>query len=382
MSIVLGVYLILFLYNGNILSENLYNTYTKQSLAWIEGRLDLGQNYEWLELAVFEGKYYVSFPPFPSYILLPFALIFGSNTPESLINIVIALVGVVYSTLIALEYKLNKTYVTLLPIFLYVSGAVFQITLTNGVWFIAQNMALTFSLMSIYYTKKGHKGLSLFLLCCATGCRPFQILYLPLIIYIYTNHSSVSIITFKNYVMKKMYVFIPTIILSISYLLLNYFRFGDIFEFGHNHLPEFTRSENGQFSLVYIKENFFNLFRLPEFSYSTRMTVPYFNGMNVLISFPILIWYLFQVIKNKDLSTLNVIIFIITAIHIILLLSHKTMGGYHYGNRYIIDIMPAIFLGICYSSSSKKAGNIFFFQALLLFGLSFNILGYNQFLVM
>ena len=43
-----------------------YNTYTLQALAWREGSLHLAQDYPHLELAIFEGNYYVSFPPVPS----------------------------------------------------------------------------------------------------------------------------------------------------------------------------------------------------------------------------------------------------------------------------------------------------------------------------
>ena len=48
--------------------ENPYRSYALQACAWLDGRLDLGKDYPWLELAIYEGKYYVSFPPFPSEI--------------------------------------------------------------------------------------------------------------------------------------------------------------------------------------------------------------------------------------------------------------------------------------------------------------------------
>lgn len=124
--VVLGVYIILYLYCGEIFTHSPYNSYTKQCIAWLNGRLDLGQNYSWLELAIYNGKYYVSFPPFPSYVLLPFAYFLGENTPESLINLLVALIGVAYSSLTVLEYKWNEWYAVLLPIFLYVGGAVLQ----------------------------------------------------------------------------------------------------------------------------------------------------------------------------------------------------------------------------------------------------------------
>ena len=45
-----------------------YKSYSLQAMAWLNGRLDLGQDYPWLELAVFQERYYVSFPPFPSLV--------------------------------------------------------------------------------------------------------------------------------------------------------------------------------------------------------------------------------------------------------------------------------------------------------------------------
>mgnify|MGYP003302259415 CR=1 FL=1 len=58
------------------LDANTYNSYALQADAWRQGRLDLGQNYTWLELAIYEGKYFVSFPPFPSYLLFPLTFLF------------------------------------------------------------------------------------------------------------------------------------------------------------------------------------------------------------------------------------------------------------------------------------------------------------------
>ena len=378
--VVLGVYIILYLYCGEIFTHSPYNSYTKQCIAWLNGRLDLGQNYSWLELAIYNGKYYVSFPPFPSYVLLPFAYFLGENTPESLINLLVALIGVAYSSLTVLEYKWNEWYAVLLPIFLYVGGAVLPLPLSIGVWFVAQNMSFTLTLMSIYYAKKGRKGLSLFLLCCASGCRPFQVVYMPLIIYIYTHHSQSTVIRLKTYLLKKMVVFTPTVLLAASYLLLNYLRFGNPMEFGHNYLPEFTNSENGQFHPSYMLQNLYNLIRLPDFSPETKMSIPQFNGMNIIICFPILVWWLYVVVTSKSPTVIDLSVLCCVILHILMLVSHKTMGGYHYGNRYIADTMPAVFTAICSSKINLKYRDFLFLQLLLLLGLAFNGIGYSQFL--
>ena len=61
-----------------------YNTYTRQALAWRQGLLHLPEDVPHLELAIFEGEYYVSFPPLPSVILLPLTYLFGMATPDAM----------------------------------------------------------------------------------------------------------------------------------------------------------------------------------------------------------------------------------------------------------------------------------------------------------
>ena len=73
-----------------------YNSYILQAQSWLEGRLDLGRDYPYLELAIFNNKYYVSFPPFPSYVMLPFLLI-GWNSCDSMIAFAVSLLGAVYA---------------------------------------------------------------------------------------------------------------------------------------------------------------------------------------------------------------------------------------------------------------------------------------------
>ena len=228
--------------------------------------------------------------------------------------------------------------------------------------------------------KERTKGLSLFLLCCASGCRPFQVVYMPLIIYIYTHHSQSTVIRLKTYLLKKMVVFTPTVLLAASYLLLNYLRFGNPLEFGHNYLPEFTNSENGQFHPSYMLQNLYNLIRLPDFSPETKMSIPQFNGMNIIICFPILVWWLYVVVTSKSPTVIDLLVLCCVILHILMLVSHKTMGGYHYGNRYIADTMPAVFTAICSSKINLKYRDFLFLQLLLLLGLAFNGIGYSQFL--
>ena len=55
-------------------AQNPYNSYTLQAKAWLSGQIDLGRNYSHLEIAEYGGKYFISFPPFPSVVMLPFVI--------------------------------------------------------------------------------------------------------------------------------------------------------------------------------------------------------------------------------------------------------------------------------------------------------------------
>ena len=93
-----AVVLLVHMFTGQwINTPNTYNSFALQAKSWLEGRLDLGENYSYLEIAEYNGKYFISFPPFVSYVLLPFAIIFGERTPDNLIAVICYLVAAVYA---------------------------------------------------------------------------------------------------------------------------------------------------------------------------------------------------------------------------------------------------------------------------------------------
>ena len=206
-----------------------YNSYILQAQSWLEGRLDLGRDYPYLELAIFNNKYYVSFPPFPSYVMLPFVLI-GWNSCDSMIAFAVSLLGAVYAFKILNHFDIESKTAIFFALLLTV-GSNWLMTAQNAwVWFIAQNMAFSLSLMAIYYALKNKIGLSLAFWACAVGCRPFQILYLPALLYlIYNAHKAVNPEDKIIDIIKKRYLaLVPMAVIALSYMILNFARFGNI----------------------------------------------------------------------------------------------------------------------------------------------------------
>lgn len=71
---------------GTLLAQNPYDSYLLQAQNWLEGSMAIqnGEQYPWLELAIFNEEYYLSFPPVPSVLALPWAL-WGGVVPSNLI---------------------------------------------------------------------------------------------------------------------------------------------------------------------------------------------------------------------------------------------------------------------------------------------------------
>lgn len=326
---------------------NPYRSYVLQACAWLEGRLDLGRDYTWLELAIVDGKYYVSFPPFPSYVLLPFAVFFRYNTPDNAIAWAVTLLGALYATRL---YQLTRKdgRAAFWVLFLYLGTGYLFISMNAYVWFIAQTMCFTLSLMALVHARQGQGGIALACWACAVGCRPMAALYLPVLVWLLWRTKGE--LTFWQWVAKRWYWAVPTLLIAGSYMALNQARFGNPFEFGHNFLPEFVRAEKGQFSLSYFADNFRLLLRLPGWDAMKQQAI-FFTGQTMAF-WLINPMYLcigaawgYGLIRRRGLPAAAMLPVMAVA-HAVILCCHRTLGGWQFGNRYLLDMMPWLFYGL------------------------------------
>lgn len=328
-------------------ADNAYRSYLLQATSWLEGRLDLGQDYPWLELAIYEGKYFVSFPPFPSYVLLPFAAIFGMDTPENLIAWAVTLLGVCYALRLYRLLRGDDQGSFWVP-FLYLGTGVLFISLNGWVWFFAQSMCFTLSLMALVYAIEGKGGLSLSCWACAVGCRPMVIVYLPLLFYLLWKAERPAGLI--RWIARRWYWAIGPCVIAASYMLLNWARFGNPIEFGHNYLPEFTRSALGQFHLSYVPEHIQMLLRLPGWNALEGKAI-FYTG-ETMAFWLVNPMYLCMIaacvygIVRRQHRDAAIMIALMATVHTFIICLHKTLGAWQFGNRYMVDMLPYCFVGL------------------------------------
>jgi len=394
----LAVYFVAWMFTGMWpLARNQYNSYSLQAARWLSGHLDLGQNYSWLEIAQYGGKYYISFPPFPSFIMAPFVLIFGVNTPDHLITVVAGLIGAAYVYRLARLMKVPREWSVFFALFATIGGNFLFVGFNGSVWFIAQTFSFALCAASIYYAMTGsrkHGYVSLFLWACAVGCRPFQAVYLPILLYLlYRKAQALSPgLGIWGLIVKYLAWAAPAVLMAAVYMLLNYFRFGNPLEFGHDYLPEFVNSAQGQFSFSYIAENIGRLLRLPTIDWGGgRLVFPEFDGVAFWLINPVFVTYaIFGIYACVKKYSMDKFVIFVTPLLILanffVLTLHKTMGGWQWGNRYTIDAIPFVMLALfaAFQDREVKIGLKLASGFLFFFGLCLSLVGtvavYNNWL--
>lgn len=336
-----------------------YRTYTLQALAWRDGRLSLWYDFPYLELAIYEGNYFVSFPPLPSVVLLPLTFLFGVDTPDALLVKLYSLSAclLLYSGLKQRGYV--KLQGALLSFLLCFASSLLPLTLDGAVWYHAQVLAFFLIIAAIALLMKDQPTWALLCYALSVACRPFDAIYgLPLF-FIYIRTYRKDGISWNRTIRNLSPGVCLGLLVALAIGLYNYARFGNPFEFGHNYLPEFSFQGGIQFSLSHVFEHLpIFLWGLPlemgaqglqfkQFGYSIFLACP-----GLLLTMLTFFW---DGIRKK--WTLEKIVTILTMLLLLFfLLFHRTFGGYQLGARYAVDALPCAFLYLMLSPADKKKG--------------------------
>jgi len=366
-------YIILYRVLGQgLLSHSDYDAYTRQAAAWWQGQTYLPDNVTWLELAVHGGRYYVSFPPFPSVVQFLLFPLFGMNTPDNLVNTLFGLGSFVLIYRYMMRRGFDGLYSSLVALLMTLGSNLFYISLTGWVWFSAQTQGFFFSALAVCLIDSRRQSAWYFSFLClgiAFTCRPMNIVYAPLLFYIlYKNNESGSVM--RTFVRCTKYI-LPLAAAGVCAAAYNHIRFGNIFEFGHNYLPEFKYAP--QFALEYVPENFLEILKLP--GAHNENFWPRFNGTLFFLVNPVYVLLAVRMVQRL-VSPKRMLYLMCLIVHTVLILSHKTMGGWQFGCRYMIDMMP--FMLFIIGDNEAKEGqkvNAVLTAVLLVVGIAVNLWG-------
>ncbi len=325
-----------------IFTPSPFNSYTLQAMAWRDGRMYLAADVPHLELAILDGRYYVSFPPVPSIPLYFLTFLFGYGVPDGLLIKAYGLIALFSLVRTLRQNGWDETRASAAAFLLCTASSMLPLMLTGAVWYQAQVMAFMFTALAMEGMLSGRTTWGLFCFALSVGCRPFNALYGPLLIILYLMRESK-----QCPVLPAIKRLLPGILLGLcvatAYAWYNWARFGNPLEFGHNHLPEFSFQGGIQFSLGHIPRNAATyLWGLPLERVEDAIRLKQF-GFSLFLANPALLCMLGWAIRDalrKRLTLHKVLILITFALHLLLLLCHRTFGGFQYGARYAVDLIP------------------------------------------
>lgn len=316
-------------------------------------------------------RWYVSFPPFPAAVILPAVAIFGKDFSDPLFWAIFA--GLAPALLYVLLRRLREEGTSertvrddLFLVTVFAFGSVYFFTAVQGsVWFsahvVASALLVLYFLFGIGARRPFWAGLFLGL-CFLTrpSTHPFALFFLLEAMRV-SRASDAPLASEDASVWRKVAVWIrgvrwrpvvrscaifalPILACGGVAMWMNEARFGDPFDFGHQHLMIRWRSRLekwGLFNYHYLSKNLaIFLASLPWL----KATAPYLtisrHGLAIWITSPNLVPALWP----KRVNALLVALFVSAGLVALLDLCYQNSGWVQFGYRFSLDYMPALIL--------------------------------------
>jgi hypothetical protein len=375
------------------------NHYALLADSWLRGRLDLGhpppdytQNNDF---ASYQGRWYVSFPPFPAVILLPAAAVAGS--PERLRDgqIFFWLAGIGPALLFLALEKLRRTghsrcseltNVALTALFTF--GTVYFFTAVQGtVWFAAHVVAVPLT--------------AAYLMCAVGGERPFWA-GLCIVLAFATRGPPIALgaalfglealrVSLREppprdrgvlrgvwgvidwpVLLRRLAWFVAPILAVLALLMWhNHARFGRVMEFGHNLLtvgwrPRIDRW--GLFNYHFLARNLgVMLTSLPYLTGVPAHVQINTHGLALWVTTPVYLWLLWP----RQVTWLWRNLAVTVALVALLDLCYQNSGWLQFGYRFSNDY--AVYLIAMLAVGGFRFGRLFWTCAVL--GVAVNTFG-------
>jgi len=336
-------------------------------------------NNDWIH---YEGKQYVSFPPVPAVCMLPFVAVFGIHFNDVVFTLFFAALNVLLMFLVLqmlVREKLSGMSVkdNLWLCALFGFGTVhYSCSVLGEVWFTAQVMGVSFTLLYILFATRARRpllaGLFLALAFDTRVNLAFTAGYFVLQLFFPRKEDDSFAAGGTKDILYKFGLFLaPILVVGIAQMIMNYVRFHNAFEFGHSYLsgPAGGRiKEHGLFAYHYFEWNLRSLLlRLPVLTGKFPFIGYNADGMSIFLTTPLfagLFWprakpWLYPILWATAIPALLVPLF------------YQNSGYVQFGYRFALDITPylVMLLSVGRIPMNRKT------KALIIAGILVNLAG-------
>ena len=340
-----------------------------QADAFLHGQLHLTERPPNLNDWAFErGRWYVSFPPLPALLMMPFVALQGLafNDVAFTLPFAAANVALLYSLLRRIQQAEGGTrsdwdHAVFALVFGFGTLA-WSCSIRGEVWFTAEVVGVTFTLLYLHASLRAkHPVLAGTALACGTLCRTpiaFSAVFFLLEALLdgrrldWPNlRAALGDSQRRKKVMKRLALFAaPVAVVAAPMAWMNAVRFGSPAEFGHSHLYANRVNRDirahGLFSLHYLGRNLRSAFLLlPKLDLQPFRLGYDPNGMSLLVTTPLFLLLLFP----RERPRLWRILWITLAAVALPGFLYQNNGWQQFGFRFSLDYTPYLILLVALS---------------------------------
>ncbi len=325
-----------------------------------------------------EKRSYVSFPPMPGVLMMPFVAAVGYGTNDVVFTILFAALNVLLAFVLLRHlarsgYSERSHREDLWLVVLFAFGSAHLWCSVRGqVWFTALVVGATFHLLYLLWAIDARRpflaGLAL-----AFGFATRATLVFAALFFYWQLLRPASGETYDTREKLRRFALFsaPCLVVGIALLWYNHARFANPFEFGHTYLAGGNLPRIRDFGLFhpeFINRNLTAAFTLTP---RLRAEAPYIqfsqHGMSMLLTTPALL-YLLWPRRRPALMTPLLVTFLVLFVPILL---YQNTGWQQFGYRFALDFLPLLLCALAIGARPITRT----FKALIVAGVLVNAFG-------
>lgn len=333
------------------------NSYAALAEAFLDGRLHVDACMD-DDCALYDGRSWVIFPPFPAVVAMPFVALFGPGFSGFILLAALASgVSLVLWWRIFERLSVEPATAVWLVLAIGFATPLYYVTIRgDGVWFFAQAIAFLLVAIAIHEAVRGG-SLVLAGICIGLAflTRQFTILYLPFLFALALRPGEPLLSLKWPHWRRALALGLPVAAALIVYLVYNQVRFGDPLDTGYGYIAAWAAGEDnmisnrlrehGLFSSAYLV---FNALYLAVQGFHARFEGPYLtdlagldpSGSSLLAASPFVLLAVFAPMRRPVVIGLLVIAAMVAP----MLFYHSNGFSQYNVQRYTLDWLPILFV--------------------------------------
>ena len=322
-------------------------------------------------------KTFVSFPPAPAVLMVPFVLLAGYGANDVIFTILFAALNAVLALLVLQKltqsgHSERSTRENIwLAVLLIFGTAHLWCGVLGQVWFTALIVGVTFNLLYIYFGIDTRRPFLAGLSLAGAFSTRTALLFAAVFFYHQLFWGRGRDLSRGERWRRFAWFSTPCVIVGLSLLYYNYVRFESPWEFGHTYLASGTIARIRDFGLFHI--NFLGRNLTAAFTLLPRVTdtFPYIqlsnHGLSILLTTPAVVLVLWP---KRSVPIVRSIGLAAACVAVPILLYQNT-GWIQFSYRFALDVLPYIVAALAIGARPLDR----WFKALIIAGILVNAAG-------